>query len=193
MMSKKILIIALIIQIIAGEEQYYIKINDKEFEFEFKDTEVANQIKSKLPFTVKMTNLNGNEVYYQFSESFTPNHKAVGTINMGDIYLYQSNYLVLFYKTFTTSYSYTEIGKLKDATGLDTIIGSSDIEIEWFKTNTEVQSTTIITTEVTKKTEIPGENNEIEETDEYIIPNVSFQNNIKLNYIILLILAFFLF
>ena len=191
MMSKKILIIALIIQIIAGEEQYYIKINDKEFEFEFKDTEVANQIKSKLPFTVKMANLNGNEVYYQFSdESFTPNHKAVGTINMGDIYLYQSNYLVLFYKTFTTSYSYTEIGKLKDATGLDTIIGSSDIEIEWFKTNTEVQSTTIITTEVTKKTEIPEE---IEETDEYIIPNVSFQNNIKLNYIILLILAFFLF
>ena len=191
MMSKKILIIALIIQIIAGEEQYYIKINDNEFEFEFKDTEVANKIKSKLPFTVKMTNLNGNEVYYQFSgESFTPNHKAVGTINMGDIYLYQSNYLVLFYKTFTTSYSYTEIGKLKDATGLDTIIGSSDIEIEWFKTNTEVQSTTIITTEVTKKTEIPEE---IEETDEYIIPNVSFQNNIKLNYIILLILALFLF
>ncbi len=191
MMPKKILIIALIIQIIAGEEEYYIKINDKEFEFEFKDTEVANQIKSKLPFTVKMTNLNGNEVYYQFSgESFTPNHKAVGTINMGDIYLYQSNYLVLFYKTFTTSYSYTEIGKLKDATGLDTIIGSSDIEIEWFKTNTEVQSTTIITTEVTKKTEIPEE---IEETDEYIIPNVSFQNNIKLNYIILLILALFLF
>ena len=194
MMSKKILIIALIIQIIAGEEQYYIKINDKEFEFEFKDTEVANQIKSKLPFTVKMTNLNGNEVYYQFSsESFTPNHKAVGTINMGDIYLYQSNYLVLFYKTFTTSYSYTEIGKLKDATGLDTIIGSSDIEIEWFKTNTEVQSTTIITTEVTKNTQIPEKTEEPEETDEYIIPNVSFQNNIKLNYIILLILALFLF
>ena len=190
-MLKKIFIIVLIIKIIIGEDQYYIKLNGKEFEFEFKDTEVANQIKSKLPFTVKMTNLNGNEVYYQFSgESFTPNHKAVGTINMGDIYLYQSNYLVLFYKTFTTSYSYTEIVKLKDATGLDTIIGSSDIEIEWFKTNTEVQSTTIITTEVTKKTEIPEE---IEETDEYIIPNVSFQNNIKLNYIILLILALFLF
>ena len=194
MMSKKILIIALIIQIIAGEEQYYIKINDKEFEFEFKDTEVANQIKSKLPFTVKMTNLNGNEVYYQFSgESFTPNHKAVGTINMGDIYLYQSNYLVLFYKTFTTSYSYTEIGKLKDATGLDTIIGSSDIEVEWFKANTEAQSTTIITTEVTKNTQIPEKTEEPEETDEYIIPKVSFQNNIKINYIILLLLALFLF
>ena len=193
-MLKKIFIIVLIIKIIIGEDQYYIKLNGKEFEFEFKDTEVANQIKSKLPFTVKMTNLNGNEVYYQFSgESFTPNHKAVGTINMGDIYLYQSNYLVLFYKTFTTSYSYTEIGKLKDATGLDTIIGSSDIEVEWFKANTEAQSTTIITTEVTKNTQIPEKTEEPEETDEYIIPKVSFQNNIKINYIILLLLALFLF
>ena len=193
-MLKKIFIIVLIIKIIIGEDQYYIKLNGKEFEFEFKDTEVANQIKSKLPFTVKMTNLNGNEVYYQFSgESFTTNHKSVGTINIGDIYLYQSNYLVLFYKTFTTSYSYTEIGKLKDATGLDTIIGSSDIEVEWFKTNTEAQSTTIITTEVTKNTQIPEKTEEPEETDEYIIPKVSFQNNIKINYIILLLLALFLF
>ena len=193
-MLKKIFIILLINKIIIGEDQYYIKLNGKEFEFEFKDTEVANQIKSKLPFTVKMTNLNGNEVYYQFSgESFTTNHKSVGTINMGDIYLYQSNYLVLFYKTFTTSYSYTEIGKLKDATGLDTIIGSSDIEVEWFKANTEAQSTTIITTEVTKNTQIPEKTEEPEETDEYIIPKVSFQNNIKINYIILLLLALFLF
>ena len=193
-MLKKIFIIVLIIKIIIGEDQYYIKLNGKEFEFEFKDTEVANQIKSKLPFTVKMTNLNGNEVYYQFSgESFTTNHKSVGTINIGDIYLYQSNYLVLFYKTFTTSYSYTEIGKLKDATGLDTIIGSSDIEVEWFKANTEAQSTTIITTEVTKNTQIPEKTEEPEETDEYIIPKVSFQNNIKINYIILLLLALFLF
>ena len=195
-MLKKIFIIVLIIKIIIGEDQYYIKLNGKEFEFEFKDTEVANQIKSKLPFTVKMTNLNGNEVYYQFSgESFTTNHKSVGTINMGDIYLYQSNFLVLFYKTFTTSYSYTEIGKLKDATGLDTIIGSSDIEVEWFKANTEAQSTTVITTEVTKNTQIPEKTEEPEETDEYIIPKVSFQNNIKIkiNYIILLLLALFLF
>ena len=193
-MLKKIFIIVLIIKIIIGEDQYYIKLNGKEFEFEFKDTEVANQIKSKLPFTVKMTNLNGNEVYYQFSgESFTTNHKSVGTINMGDIYLYQSNFLVLFYKTFTASYSYTEIGKLKDATGLDTIIGSSDIEVEWFKANTEAQSTTIITTEVTKNTQIPEKTEEPEETDEYIIPKVSFQNNIKINYIILLLLALFLF
>ena len=183
-MLKKIFIIVLIIKIIIGEDQYYIKLNGKEFEFEFKDTEVANQIKSKLPFTVKMTNLNGNEVYYQFSgESFTTNHKSVGTINMGDIYLYQSNYLVLFYKTFSTSYSYTELGKLKDPTDLDTLIGSNNVEVQWFKNNTETEETTKETTK---------------DTTEDTTPIDSFQKNgfpeyMKINYIIWLLLVSILF
>ena len=181
-MSKKLFMIALLMNIIMGDAQYFIKINNNEFEFEFEDTEVANQIKSKLPFTVKMTNLNGNEVYYQFSgESFTKNEKSVNTINIGDIYLYQSNYLVLFYKTFSTSYSYTEIGKLKDSTGLDTIIGSSDVEVEWFKTSTEADSTTKATTEDT------------ETNEDFNTPNTNLQNKLKINYIIFMLLALFLF
>ena len=149
-MPKKIFIITLLMNIIIGEAQYFIEINNNEFEFEFKDTEVANQIKSKLPFTVRMSNLNGNEVYYQFSgESFTKNEKSVNTINMGDIYLYQSNYLVLFYKTFSTSYSYTELGKLKDPTDLDTLIGANNVEVQWFKNNSETEDTTKETTKDT--------------------------------------------
>ena len=183
-MSKKLFIIALLMNIIKGDDQYFIKINNNEFEFEFEDTEVANQIKSKLPFTVKMTNLNGNEVYYQFSgESFTKNEKSVNTINIGDIYLYQSNYLVLFYKTFSTSYSYTELGKLKDPTDLDTLIGSNNVEVQWFKNNTETEETTKETTK---------------DTTEDTTPIDSFQKNgfpeyMKINYIIWLLLASILF
>ena len=143
-------VIMLIISIALGEEQYFIKINNKEYEFELNDNEAANQIKSKLPFTVTMTNLNGNEVYYQFSgESFTTNTKSVGTINMGDIYLYQSNYLVLFYKTFSTPYSYTELGKLKDPTDLDTLIGSNNVEVQWFKNNSDTDTTKETTKDTT--------------------------------------------
>ena len=68
---------------------------------------------------------------------------------MGDIYLYQSNYLVLFYKTFSTSYSYTELGKLKDPTDLDTLIGSNNVEVQWFKNNSETEETTKETTKDT--------------------------------------------
>ena len=51
---------------ILGEEQYYIKIKDKDYKIELESRETANQIKLKLPFTISMNNLNGNEVYYNF-------------------------------------------------------------------------------------------------------------------------------
>ena len=79
-----------------------------------------------------MKNLNGNEVYYYFDESFKTNQQSVGTINKGDIYLYQDNCLVLFYKTFTTTYTYTKIGKVINPEGLDTLIGSGNVEVMWF-------------------------------------------------------------
>ena len=121
----------LIIKLSICEDKYFIKINDKEFLFEFKDTETANQIKSKLPFTIMMTNLNGNEVYHEFNSDFKTNEKSVNNINTGDIYLYKSDCLVLFYKSFSTSYKYTEVGKLIDPTGLEDIIGTKDVKVYW--------------------------------------------------------------
>ena len=99
-----------------------------------------------------MSNLNENQIYYRFSsESFTTNTKSVGRINKGDIYLYKSNVLVLFYKTFTTSYSYTELGKLKDPTGLDNLIGLNDVEVQWFTKNSESDETPKENTDETPK------------------------------------------
>ena len=56
---KNFLLILMIFQIIklgSSEDKYFIKINDHEYLFELENTEFANQIKSKLPFTVKMKN-----------------------------------------------------------------------------------------------------------------------------------------
>ena len=148
-MKNSAIIIFLIFQIInltSSEDKYFIKINDHEFLFELKDTAVANEIKAKLPFTIKMENLNGNEVYHRFGQDFTKNEKSVGTINTGDIYLYQSDCLVLFYKTFSTSFKYSEIGKLKDPTGLDNAIGSGDVTVYWCLNNCtdEMSSNSVI-------------------------------------------------
>ena len=135
-MSPKYILLLLLINNILGEdkEQYYLKIKGKEYQIQLEDNETVNKIKSKFPLTITMTNLNSNEVYYYFTgESFPTNIKSVGTINQGDIYLYQSNCLVLFYKTFTTSYSYTKIGKVIAPNGLDTLIGSDKtVEVQWF-------------------------------------------------------------
>ena len=131
-MNLQILTFILGFLIISCQDSYYIKIGDKTFPFELKDTSAANELKEKLPFTIRMTKLNNNEVYYYFSEKFTTDAKAVGTINTGDIYLYQDNCLVLFYQTFPTSYSYSEIGRLTDTNGLaEAIGGGSNIDVEW--------------------------------------------------------------
>ena len=142
MMLIKLFLLVLIFQNFSCEESYYIKIGDKEFPFTLKDTAVANELKAKFPLDIQMTKLNDNEIYYKFDSSFTTNTRSVGTINIGDIYLYQSDYLVLFYKTFTTSYQYSEIGSLSSTDGLAEAIGSnSTVKVEWFVRNTQENNT----------------------------------------------------
>ena len=129
--------------ILCDEITYYIEIGDKIFPFEFKNTKAANEIKSKIPFTINMTKLNGNEVFYYFNETFTTDIKSVGTINIGDIYLYQSNCLVIFYKTFTTTYSYTSIGSITNTEGLTDAIDSGSKLISW-KSSADIEDEKLI-------------------------------------------------
>ena len=136
MSSLKIFIINLLFIILSCEDNYFIKIGEKTFPFNLKDTAAANELKAKLPFQVQMTKMNNNEIYYKFNEKFTTDTKSVETINTGDIYLYQSDYLVLFYKTFQTSYQYSELGKLTNTDGLaEEIDSSSSILVDWCMNN----------------------------------------------------------
>ena len=92
----------------------------------YNDSPCAQQLLSKFPLTVTMNELNGNEKYYRFSESFSSNPENVGSINTGDIMLYQSDSLVLFYEAHNTSYTYTRIGYITDTTGLKEAVGTGN-------------------------------------------------------------------
>lgn len=92
----------------------------------YNDSPCAQQLLSKFPLTVTMNELNGNEKYYRFSESFQSNPENVESINSGDIMLYQSDYLVLFYESHNTSYTYTRIGYITDTTGLKEAVGTGN-------------------------------------------------------------------
>jgi hypothetical protein len=95
-----------------------ITIGSSVFTATLADNETVTAFKRMLPLTVEMTDLNANEKVYHSPKDLPEDASNPGTIHTGDVMLYGSNALVLFYKTFSTSYSYTRIGKIDDASGL---------------------------------------------------------------------------
>jgi hypothetical protein len=78
-----------------------------------------------------MTELNGNEKYFRFSVNLPTNASNPGSIQTGDLMIYGQNTLVLFYKTFPTSYSYTRLGRINDTAGLAAALGSGDVTVTY--------------------------------------------------------------
>ena len=101
------------------------------FNAELANNATARAFDALLPTTLSMTELNGNEKYKYLDTSLPTNASCPGTIHAGDILLYGNNCVVVFYKTFNTSYSYTKIGKITDPTGLEAAVGSGGVEIQF--------------------------------------------------------------
>ena len=108
-----------------------IQIGEQTFYAELYDTETAEEFAALLPMTIDMSELNGNEKYFYLDKSLTTSSSVPDRIHTGDIMLYGSNCLVLFYEDFSTSYSYTPIGHMEDTKGLKSALGSGDITISF--------------------------------------------------------------
>lgn len=112
-----------------GEEMIELIIEDQIFRVHLYDNEAVNQLIECLPMTLVMDDLNQNEKYYYLDKRFTTNTESIGTVNAGDLMLFGSDCLVLFYETFTTIYQYTKIGYLDDIEILKDKLGSESVEV----------------------------------------------------------------
>lgn len=106
-----------------------ITVNGHTFSVTLYDSETAKEFKARLPLTLDMSELNGNEKYYYLSDSLPTNSSRPPRINSGDIMLYGSSCLVIFYESFSTSYSYTPIGRIDDPAGLAAALGSGSVQV----------------------------------------------------------------
>jgi hypothetical protein len=111
--------------------QMKIKIGASTFTATLYDNATSTAFKAQLPITVNMRELNGNEKYFDLAASLPTNASNPGTIQNGDLMLYGANTLVLFYKSFSTSYSYTRLGRINDTAGLAAALGSGNVIVTY--------------------------------------------------------------
>ena len=99
------------------------------FDLELDNNDTAAAFRNILPATLSMQELNKNEKYIYLDTSMPTDSSAVGSIKAGDLMLYGDNCIVLFYKSFSTSYSYTRIGHITDTDNLAAAVGSDAIDV----------------------------------------------------------------
>lgn len=113
--------------------QITLRINGKDFSAKLYQTETAKNIMQKLPLSITMDELNGNEKFYYFSESFPTQTERVSSIHAGDLKLYGSSCLALFYESFSTSYSYTSLGYVENPGELAEVLGTGSVYVDIFR------------------------------------------------------------
>lgn len=106
-----------------------ITIGNANFSATLEDNPTAKAFAALLPMTINMTEMNGNEKYYNLSSSLPTETFHPGTIRTGDLLLWGSTTVVLFYKTFSSSYSYTRLGKIDNPNGLAAALGERNVAI----------------------------------------------------------------
>lgn len=95
------------------------------------DNAAAKAFAAMLPMTLVMEELNGNEKYHYLDTGLPVESVRPGTIREGDLMLWGSSCVVLFYETFQSSYSYTRLGRIEDPEGLAEAVGSGSVRVDF--------------------------------------------------------------
>ncbi len=115
------------------ESRMWMTIGEHRFVITLADTEAARAFAAMLPLTIDMADLNSNEKHAELPKALSTSASRPGTIRNGDLMLYGSRTLVVFYLSFDSPYSYTRLGRVDDPGALAQALGRRDVRIVFSK------------------------------------------------------------
>ena len=104
-------------------------VNNKTYSATLENNETTRELTTMFPMTLNMSEMNSNEKYNYLDTALTTNSSRPNRINAGDIKLYGNDCLVVFYKSFNTVYSYTDLGRVDNVNDFVSELGSGSVTI----------------------------------------------------------------
>lgn len=111
------------------ETRMWMTVGEHRLAIALTDNAAARAFAAQLPVTLDMSELNGNEKHAELPGALPTDEHWLGTIHNGDLLLYGSQTLVVFYETFRSSYSYTRVGRVENPSDLAPVLGRRDVRV----------------------------------------------------------------
>lgn len=109
----------------------WMTVGERRFAITLTNDAAARAFVAQLPLALDMADLNGNEKHAELPQALPVSASRPGTIRQGDLMLYGSTTLVVFYVTFDSSYAYTRLGRVDDPEGLAQALGPRAVRLHF--------------------------------------------------------------
>lgn len=107
----------------------WMTVGEHRFAITLADNAATRAFVTLLPLTVAMSDLNRNEKYATLPQALPAEASKPGTIRNGDLMLYGTDTLVVFYSSFNSTYAYTRLGQVDDTAKLAQALGRRDVQV----------------------------------------------------------------
>ena len=114
-----------------AESRVWMTVGERRMAVTLADTDAARAFAARLPLSLDMSDLNANEKKFDLPQALPAHPSRPGTIRNGDLMLYGTNTVVLFYLTFDSPYPYTRLGRVDDPNGLAQTLGRRGVRVQF--------------------------------------------------------------
>ena len=114
---------------ITEKYRMWMTVGEQRFAITLADNAAARTFVTLLPLTLEMSDLNSNEKYASLPGTLPTNASKPGTIHAGDLMLYGTDTLVVFYSTFESTFAYTRLGRVDDNASLAQVLGRHAVNV----------------------------------------------------------------